>query len=268
MMRGVSDDLLVEHARRLWAGLAKAPVEFGADVLEVVVSSSSRLCPPGWVGIVRVSEGVIATAPDGRSADVLRRGLGGLDATDLTDVDVVRGRLPVEDVLGPATLAYCDADGFRAGADDAVERVAVELAAVELAAVELAAVELAAVELAAVERVVVGELGSLIGRVSDGDRGEAGLEDLDSAAFVLRSGGEIVAASGYEVWPAGTAHLSVLTDPRHRGRGLARSVASAAVRDALRVGLVPQWRARPEPSRRVARALGFRELGAQLSIRL
>jgi hypothetical protein len=33
-------------------------------------------------------------------------------------------------------------------------------------------------------------------------------------------------------------------------------------------GLLPQWRARPEPSRRVARALGFRELGAQLSIRL
>ncbi|MCY1140141.1 GNAT family N-acetyltransferase [Actinoplanes sp. Pm04-4] len=248
----MSDDLLVEHARRLWAGLAGAPVEFGADGLEVVVSSSSRLCPPGWVGIVRVSEGVIATAPDERSADVVRRGLGGLGAAALTDVDVVRGRLPVEDVLGPATLAYCDADGFRAGADEC--RAAAD-------GVRAGADD-------GVERVAVGELGSLIGRVSDDERGEAGLEDIDSAAFVLRSAGEIVAASGYEVWPTGTAHLSVLTDPRHRGRGLARSVASAAVRDALRAGLVPQWRARPEPSRRLARALGFRELGAQLSIRL
>jgi hypothetical protein len=37
---------------------------------------------------------------------------------------------------------------------------------------------------------------------------------------------------------------------------------------ALDDGLLPQWRARPEPSRRLARTLGFRELGAQLSIRV
>ncbi len=43
------------------------------------------------------------------------------------------------------------------------------------------------------------------------------------------------------------------------------------LRDALLAGrmdlsLLPQWRARPEPSRRVARALGFRETGAQISL--
>ncbi|MEU8328544.1 GNAT family N-acetyltransferase [Micromonospora sp. NPDC048839] len=62
--------------------------------------------------------------------------------------------------------------------------------------------------------------------------------------------------------------MCVLTKPNERGRGLARAVASVAVADGLANHLLPQWRARPEPSRRVARALGFRQLGAQLSIRI
>ncbi|WP_223839676.1 GNAT family N-acetyltransferase [Saccharopolyspora pogona] len=73
---------------------------------------------------------------------------------------------------------------------------------------------------------------------------------------------------GYQTWPASTAHLCILTAPKQRGRGLARQVASAAVAHALDAGLLPQWRARPEASRRVATALGFRALGAQLSVRL
>jgi RimJ/RimL family protein N-acetyltransferase len=60
----------------------------------------------------------------------------------------------------------------------------------------------------------------------------------------------------------------VLTAPAYRGRGLARIAASAAVADAFAAGLLPQWRARPAESRRVALALGFTELGAQLSFRL
>jgi RimJ/RimL family protein N-acetyltransferase len=87
---------------------------------------------------------------------------------------------------------------------------------------------------------------------------------------VLRDGGSgaVTAACGYRRWPARLAHLCVLTAPQQRGRGLARTVAGAAVAHALDNGFLPQWRARPEPSRRVARALGFRELGAQLSVRL
>ncbi|MFE2695226.1 GNAT family N-acetyltransferase [Streptomyces mirabilis] len=66
--------------------------------------------------------------------------------------------------------------------------------------------------------------------------------------------------------PGGNERL--LTAPGERGRGLARRVASAAVAQALDDGLLPQWRARPMASRNVARALGFRELGSQLSLRL
>ncbi|MFI7575923.1 GNAT family N-acetyltransferase [Micromonospora sp. NPDC049497] len=61
---------------------------------------------------------------------------------------------------------------------------------------------------------------------------------------------------------------SVGRAPNHRGRGLARAVASVAAADGVANHLLPQWGARPEPSRRVARALGFRQLGAQLSIRI
>jgi RimJ/RimL family protein N-acetyltransferase len=60
----------------------------------------------------------------------------------------------------------------------------------------------------------------------------------------------------------------VLTAAAARGRGLARAAASAAVARAIEEGRLPQWRARPLASRRVARALGFRELGFQVSIRL
>ncbi|MCO8270807.1 hypothetical protein M1L60_09400 [Actinoplanes sp. TRM 88003] len=107
------DDLLLDHARRLWVGLAGAAVEFGVDGVDVGVAPSSQLCPPGWVGIVALAGNAAATAPDKDSAEVVRRGLSGLTVAELTEPDAVRERLPVEDVLGPATLAYCDTESFR-----------------------------------------------------------------------------------------------------------------------------------------------------------
>ncbi|TDC81792.1 GNAT family N-acetyltransferase [Micromonospora sp. KC606] len=87
-----------------------------------------------------------------------------------------------------------------------------------------------------------------------------------SPVFVVRCGAEVLAAAGYRHWPGSVAHLCVLTGSQFRNRGLARTVASSAVAEALRNRLLPQWRARPEPSRRLAGRLGFRELGSQLSI--
>ncbi|WP_425297853.1 GNAT family N-acetyltransferase [Nocardia abscessus] len=65
--------------------------------------------------------------------------------------------------------------------------------------------------------------------------------------------------------PRRVAQLSVLTAPDRRGQGL---TGSAAVEHALENGLLPQWRARTRESRRVAASLGFRELGALLSLEL
>jgi GNAT superfamily N-acetyltransferase len=234
------DDPLLERAQRLWAGLAGTPVVFKDAAVTVVVSPQSLLCPPGWVGIVALGSAVIATAPDGDVAEVVRQALTGLSVTSVTDPAAVRGTLPVSETLGPATLAYCDAAGFRPAESHAVETIPADHA----------------------------DLATLLAQVPADDAEEAGLAEITSSVFVVRTGRKVAAAAGYRAWPGNTAHVSVLTAPAERGRGLARAVATAAVTDALRAGLLPQWRARPEASRRVARALGFRELGSQLSVQL
>jgi GNAT superfamily N-acetyltransferase len=236
----VTDDPLLDRARRLWTHLAGTPVAFKDAAIDVAVSPRSLLCPPGWVGVVGLGSAVIGTAPDGDTAEVVRGGLSDLPSAAMTDPAMVGGRLPVVEVLGPASLAYCDVAGFRP------------------------------VGFSVVEIVPAGhpDVGSLLALVPAEDADESGLAEITSPAFVVRTGSDVIAAAGYRTWPSSTAHLSVLTVPAERGRGLARMVAAAAVTHALDVGLLPQWRARPEASRRVARALGFRELGSQLSIRL
>ncbi|MEU4092634.1 GNAT family N-acetyltransferase [Streptomyces sp. NPDC026673] len=239
----MSIDPLLARARALWEGLAAAPVSFAPEGgVSVVVSPESRLCPAGWVGVVSLGDAAVATAPTQRLAVLVREGLAALPVAAVADADAVREVLPVARVLGPAALSYLTPDAFRSAPPGAsavrrLPRLDPELRGLEEAA---------------------GEESSA----------EAALGDITSPAFVVRAGGGVVAAAGYQVWPGGVAHISVLTDPAWRGRGLARVTASATVAHACAAGLLPQWRARPLPSRRVAAALGFRELGAQLSIEL
>jgi GNAT superfamily N-acetyltransferase len=154
---------------------------------------------------------------------------------------VLAVRLPAAEILGPAALAYLDPAEFRPQPGDAVT------AQVGLDHPGLRRFLLAA---------------------DPGDVGESGIGEITTPAFAVREHGQVVAAAGYREWPRGTAHLSVLTASAARGRGLARAAASAAVAYAIAEGRLPQWRARPLASRHVARALGFRELGSQVSIRL
>ena len=232
---------LICRVRRAWVGLAGVPVEFPSDGVEVVVSPESGLCPSGWVGVVVIGGAGIATVPLGTMVRPVSEALAGLSAEAVTDPDRLRVALPVEDVLGPATLAYLDEDDFcpakRAAAAESLSPQHADLA-------------------------------GLLASVDAEEAGESGLGEITSAAFAVRDGTRIVAAAGYRHWPGSVAHVSVLTAPEYRGQGLAKVAASAAAGDALQNGLLPQWRARPEPSRRVARALGFRQLGSQLSIRL
>jgi len=234
-------DPLLKQAQSVWETLAAAPVSFPpAGGVNVVTSPASQLAPPSWAGIVVLGESAIVTAPTDREAQVLRRILAGKATSSLTSSEAVRAVLPVDEVLGPAVLGYVSRGGFRpAPASRSVER------------------------LAPGHR----DLMALVQSVSSEDAGESGMDEITSAAFVVRRGADVAAAAGFQVWPAAAAHLCVLTAPRERGRGLARQVASAAVAQALADGLLPQWRARPTASRNVARALGFRELGSQLSIR-
>lgn len=240
----------LDRARRLWADLARVPVSFPEPgQVRVVVSAGSLLCPAGWAGVVAIRGAVLATVPDETAAAPLRAALTGL--TDrgplpgallgLADLGRLPGVLPVDDVLGPASLAYVDEGGFVAAPGSAT-----------------------------VERLPAGDAGvrALLDAADEAEAGESGLREILSDAFVLREGRKVVAVAGYRPWLDTAAHVSVLTAVHRRGEGLAKAVASAAVADALECGLLPQWRARPEASRRVARALGFDEVGAQVSVRL
>lgn len=232
---------LLDRVQDLWISTAGVPAGFPADGVRVVVAPESRLCPPGWVGIVVVGGSGIATAPDAATARFLRGSLAGGPPRAAVEAERWSGRPGVVDMLGPASLAYLDQREFRPatrGAD--------------------------------VARLPPGhpDLDRLVADVAADDVAESGIDDITSPVFVVRDGGQVAAAAGYRQWPGSVAHLCVLTSARLRGRGLAREVASAAVADALQHHLLPQWRARPEPSRRLARRLGFHECGGQLSLRV
>jgi RimJ/RimL family protein N-acetyltransferase len=199
------------------------------------------MCPPGWAGIVVIADGVLATAPDQETARHIEQALSGVPTALLTSAEVLSRSLLMAEMLGPATLAYLDAAEFQPQPGDlTTTRLGLDHPALRQ---------------------------FLLAANSD-DVEESGLKELTTPAFTVQEHGRVVAAAGYRDWPCETAHVSVLTAAAARGRGLARVAASAAVAHAIENRRLPQWRARSEASRRVARALGFRELGAQVSIRL
>jgi hypothetical protein len=235
-------DPMMVRARQMWVELAGVPADFpDAGGVNIVVSPASRLCPRGWAGMVLLDGGCLATVPDHDQVAVLRGALavGPLDSMDGSAW--LRESSSVAETLGPAALAYVDDQRFSETVGSAnVDRTSTEDA----------------------------DLDAFLASVGSDDAGESGLDEITSAAFVVRDHTGVVAAAGYRRWPNDVAHMSVLTAADCRGHGLGRAVAAAAVADALSNRMFPQWRARPEASRRVARALGFRELGWQLSLRL
>ncbi|GEA90221.1 hypothetical protein CCE01nite_41700 [Cellulomonas cellasea] len=245
-----------DRARGLWEVLAGSVSPFPTDGgVAVAVAPDSLLCPPGWVGVVELDGSALVTAPDDATAERVRV-LTALGPGSRTDADVVRAHLPVTDVLGPARLAYLDA---------------ASLTTVELRTTPAApAAGDAHPDLRDVVEVDASgpELRTLLDRVEPDDADESGVAELTSPAFALRRAGAVVAVAGFRAWPGDVAHLSVLTAPEVRGHGYGRLVARAATAAALDAGLLPQWRARVEASQRIARSLGYRDLGSQLSVRL
>jgi GNAT superfamily N-acetyltransferase len=231
---------LTARAKELWECLAGTTARF-TPAVSVAVSPRSSLCPPGWAGIVVLGGAVLATAPDDQAARVIEQALGGVPVGSLTGTEVLSSRLTVAEIRGPAALAYLDPADFRPPPGGAVTTPL---------------------------RLDHPGLSQFLRAAGADDVEESGIQEITTPAFAVCEHGRVVAAAGYRDWPCGTAHLSVLTAPGARGRGLARAVASAAVAHAIEEGKLPQWRARSQASRRVAHALGFRELGSQVSIRL
>ena len=235
--RGAADSLTV-RARELWEFLAGTGARFGVPV-RVTVAPESQLCSPGWAGIVVIGGAALVTAPNEETAGLIESALGGLAPDAFASGGLLRQRLPIAEIRGPATLAYLDPADFRPRA-------------------------------AATTPLNLDDPGlqAFLQAAETADLEESGLREITTLAFTVRQHGQVVAAAGYQDWPGGAAQLSVLTAAAARGRGLAQAAASAAVAHAITAGKLPQWRARAEASRRVARTLGFRELGAQVSIRL
>lgn len=255
MIRGMANDSLVDRARGLWRELAREPVAFDAGAANIVVSPGSLLCPRGWIGIVLLGDAAIVSAPDDARAEAARAAFARLPLADLADPERLAAHLPLAEVLGPAALAYVSADEFRPAEAAATDHVRVR-----------------ARVRARIEQLPVGhaDLVALERAAGEEDANEVGLDEITSPAFVIRAvdDGSVVAACGYRLWPRNTAHISVLTHPAWRGLGLAKATGGAATRHALDAGLLPQWRARVPASRRAAAALGYREIGRQLSFRV
>lgn len=230
---------LLTAARTLWAENAAAPVAFPDRGISVVASPASRLCPPGWVGLVVLADSGIGTAPDQATVHAVRRVLAGYRPERLYERSAAVRALPAGEMLGPVTLAYLAAEEFRPASGQVVEQLPAGHPGLK----------------------------ALESGCSPEERNEAGIGELTSPVFCLREGGEVIAAAGYVAWPRGTAHMAVLTAPAARGRGLAKVVASEAVAHALTAEMLPQWRARVPASLRVAHALGFRDLGVQIRLK-
>ncbi len=234
---------LVTDARRLWAEQAGHGGPF-EDGVTVVVSPQSQLCPDGFVGVVSIGAGVLATVPTDGLAAPVREVLTTVTVDEATTPAPFAEAFDVPDVLGPAALAYVDTRSFR----PAPARDGWGLAVVDPGSPELMA---------------------FVNRCPEDDADESGLADATApVSVVLDEGGAVIAACGWRVWSGTTAHVGVLTAPAARGQGAGRAAASAAVERVLAAGLLPQWRARIPASRAVAAALGFHELGAQLSLRV
>jgi GNAT superfamily N-acetyltransferase len=217
-----------------WRRLAGAPRD---GRLQVVVDPDSWLAPRGWIGIAAIGDVITASVPSAELRAPVDSALAALAGEQATDPGLVVPRLTSTiATLGPAPLFYPSASFEPAGqmADEATEA----------------------------------ELAQLLAASRPEDLDESGLTLIESPAFVSRSfDGTVVSACGYRRWPNGVAHLSVLTHPEHRRRQHGRRAAAAAARQAVAQGLLPQWRARPVASQRLALALGFIRMGAQLSVR-
>jgi len=201
-----------------------------------VVNPDSWLAPRGWIGIVATGDAITASVDRPDLKPVVEAALEGLSPDEATTPEVVVPRLPsAQATLGPAFLFYPPAD-FRAATAGAEEASA-------------------------------DQISDLLTSAPPGELDESGISHIESSAFVSGADdGTVASACGYRRWPNGVAHLSVLTHPGHRGQGHGRRAAQAAIGAAIADALLPQWRARPEASQRLAVAVGLVRIGAQFSV--
>jgi GNAT superfamily N-acetyltransferase len=236
------DQQIAERIRQGWRAELGAPAAFRGTGRHIHLQPAQDPARAGWIRVVALGDSACVSLPPSAFARVQDLRQRDLDA-DMTDpAIVVRVIGPVEEVVGPATLAFLDPTAVDIENDPRVTLVPAGHQSVR-------------------------HLGAACGPQG---AEESGIVEVESTVAVCQVAGRVVAASGYQVWHGQLGHLSVLVDPAFRGRGLGKAVAARAVEEVVHAGLVPQWRARGTlvASRQIARSLGFVELGRQANYRL
>jgi GNAT superfamily N-acetyltransferase len=226
----------IDDVKRAWAKLIGVPE---LTKYHLIIAPISRIAPPGWIGLLVIDDTLTVCVPTLELKERVSLAISGLGPVDATTPAVILSKLPSTiRVLGPAGLFYnfgriTPDKGFSA------------------------------------ESFPKQSLSFLIDSVFSEELEESGITEIDGDAFAICSDrGEPIAACGYRVWPNGVANICVLVHPEHRRLGYAYSLASATIARAEREGLLAQWRALPESSRRLAFRLGLIEVGAQLNLEL
>jgi GNAT superfamily N-acetyltransferase len=151
----------------------------------------------------------------------------------------------VDRVIGPAVIAYADAGTFRSVSTHPGVRLLTDA-----------------------DRPALDALRDAVSAEEWEHSGSPGLDAMRLAGAI--ADGNLAAIAGYAVWGGRLAHLSVVTHPAHRGRGLGAATVALAIETALAAGLVPQYRtlASNAPSLGIARRLGFVGYATSLAVRL
>lgn len=237
------DALVRERIERFWAG------EFGCSIATLCVPGSQVLvrADPDSVFVFRRGDCCVWHVPK-RFLAAVERSVAARDSID----EIFQARFiaalfgsAVRRILGPCPIAYFPAATLHPDESLPPYRA---LAVGDAAPVEHLAIDCGPEAW------------------SDG-----GLElDAHRAVFGCFADNRLVSAASYEIWGDTIAHVGVATAPSHRGRGFAKSVASAATAHALRQGLVPQWRtlASNVASVRVGQAIGYLPLASHFVVRL
>jgi GNAT superfamily N-acetyltransferase len=96
-----------------------------------------------------------------------------------------------------------------------------------------------------------------------------GLTEDCAGLFAVVSDSKVLGLSHYEIWGGVIAHIGVVTDPSSRGRGIGERVVRQAAQEALKNGLVPQYRTlwSNKPSIRIAEKLRFSHFATTVVVR-
>ncbi|HEY1785011.1 MAG TPA: GNAT family N-acetyltransferase [Pirellulales bacterium] len=237
------DAVVRSRIERFWAG------EFGCSIAALETPGLRVLvrADPDSAFVFRRGDCCIWHVPE-RFRAAVARSLAGQDSVERVFQPAFIAALfgsAVQVILGPCPIAYFP--------ETKLQLVASLPECRRLTEGDRAAVELLAADCGPV----------------DWDHG--GVEfDGHRSVFGCFADGRLVSAASYEIWGAAIAHVGVATAPAYRGRGFATSVATAATIDALRRGLVPQWRTLESnfASIRVGEAIGYVPFAAHFVVRL